>query len=85
MHTACTLHGHAAPGDYTEAIQFQCLERGGVRIFEGINFLSRDATMSDAKMQAIRARVRVRVRVHSTRHKELYIVDCVRSIVVLCV
>jgi hypothetical protein len=22
-------------GDYTEAIQFQCLERGGVRIFEG--------------------------------------------------
>jgi hypothetical protein len=28
-------------GQYTQAIQFQCLERGGVRIFEGINFLSR--------------------------------------------
>ena len=27
-------------GEYTEAIQFQCLERGGVRIFEGINFIA---------------------------------------------
>ena len=33
-------------GKYTEAIQFQCLERGGVRIFEGINFLSRAPTIS---------------------------------------
>lgn len=34
-------------GDYKEAIQFQCLERGGVRIFEGINFLSRDAELTE--------------------------------------
>ena len=27
--------------EYTESIQFQCLERGGVRVFEGINFMSR--------------------------------------------
>jgi len=48
----------AETGAYTEAIQFQCLERGGVRIFEGINFLSRDATMSDAKMQAMHLRAK---------------------------
>jgi len=43
-------------GEYTEAIQFQCLERGGVRIFEGINFLSRAPTMSDAQMAAMHSR-----------------------------
>ena len=34
-------------GEYTEAIQFQCLDAGGVRIFEGINFLSRNPEMPD--------------------------------------
>ena len=43
-------------GKYTEAIQFQCLERGGVRIFEGINFLSRSPTMSSAELDAMHAR-----------------------------
>eukprot|EP00558_Chaetoceros_sp_UNC1202_P009755 CAMPEP_0197249620 /NCGR_PEP_ID=MMETSP1429-20130617/48320_1 /TAXON_ID=49237 /ORGANISM="Chaetoceros sp., Strain UNC1202" /LENGTH=415 /DNA_ID=CAMNT_0042711203 /DNA_START=111 /DNA_END=1358 /DNA_ORIENTATION=+ len=37
-------------GEYTEAIQFQCLERGGVRVFEGINFMSRKPIMSDAEI-----------------------------------
>lgn len=44
-------------GAYTQALQFQCLERGGVRIFEGINFLSR--TPDDAagsQMAALHAR-----------------------------
>jgi len=45
-----------ANGDYTEAIQFQCLERGGVRIFEGINFLTRSPTMPDEALAAMHAR-----------------------------
>ena len=40
-------------GRYTEAIQFQCLERGGVRIFEGINFLSRSPEMTDGTRKAM--------------------------------
>lgn len=43
-------------GEYTEAIQFQCLERGGVRVFEGINFMSRNPTMSDEELKAMHAR-----------------------------
>jgi len=43
-------------GEYTEAIQFQCLERGGVRVFEGINFMSRSPTMSEDRMEAMHAR-----------------------------
>jgi hypothetical protein len=43
-------------GAYTEAIQFQCLERGGVRVFEGINFMSRAATMTEAETAAMHAR-----------------------------
>lgn len=45
-----------ATGDYTEAIQFQCLDRGGVRVFEGINFMSRKPEMTDAEMTAMHAR-----------------------------
>ena len=45
-----------ASGAYSEAIQFQCLERGGVRIFEGINFLSRSPTMAPAQLDAMFAR-----------------------------
>ena len=43
-------------GNYTEAIQFQCLERAGVGIFEGINFLSRDPSMTPAQTDAMYAR-----------------------------
>ena len=43
-------------GEYTEAIQFQCLERGGVRVFEGINFMSRNPEMTPAEMDAMHAR-----------------------------
>lgn len=43
-------------GEYKEAIQFQCLERGGVRVFEGINFMSRNPTMSDAELEAMHLR-----------------------------
>lgn len=45
-----------AKGEYTEAIQFQCLERGGVRVFEGINFLSRSKVMTPEQKQAMFAR-----------------------------
>jgi hypothetical protein len=43
-------------GEYKEAIQFQCLERGGVRVFEGINFMSRNPTMSEDETKAMHAR-----------------------------
>ena len=43
-------------GEYQEAIQFQCLERGGVRVFEGINFLSRSEDMTDAQLDAMHSR-----------------------------
>jgi len=43
-------------GEYREAIQFQCLERGGVRVFEGINFMSRSPEMTDGELKAMHAR-----------------------------
>mmetsp|Transcript_52 Transcript_52/g.247 ORF Transcript_52/g.247 Transcript_52/m.247 type:complete len:999 (+) Transcript_52:77-3073(+) len=43
-------------GEYTESIQFQCLERGGVRVFEGINFMSRNPTMTDDEVAAMHSR-----------------------------
>ena len=43
-------------GEYTQAIQFQCLERGGVRIFEGINFLSRTPDNGPAQLAEMHAR-----------------------------
>ena len=43
-------------GGYKEAIQFQCLERGGVRVFEGINFLSRNEVMTDGEWGAMHDR-----------------------------
>jgi len=43
-------------GAYKEAIQFQCLERGGVRVFEGINFMSRNPVMTDDELTAMHAR-----------------------------
>ena len=46
-------------GEYTEAIQFQCLERGGVRVFEGINFMSRKPVMSDVELKAMHQRAKV--------------------------
>lgn len=45
-------------GEYTEAIQFQCLERGGVRVFEGINFMSRNPTMTDEEMKGMHQRAK---------------------------
>lgn len=47
-----------ATGEYTEAIQFQCLERGGVRVFEGINFMSRNPVMSDEELKAMHQRAK---------------------------
>jgi hypothetical protein len=43
-------------GEYTEAIQFQCLERGGVRVFEGINFMSRHSEMTEKQLEAMHLR-----------------------------
>jgi len=45
-------------GEYTEAIQFQCLERGGVRVFEGINFLTREPNIGPERMAAMHARAK---------------------------
>jgi hypothetical protein len=45
-------------GEYTEAIQFQCLERGGVRVFEGINFMSRNPVMTEQEMKEMHQRAR---------------------------
>ena len=45
-------------GEYTEAIQFQCLERGGVRVFEGINFMSRSPKMTEEQLTAMHARAK---------------------------
>jgi hypothetical protein len=45
-------------GEYTEAIQFQCLERGGVRVFEGINFMSRNWEMTEAETAAMHQRAK---------------------------
>lgn len=46
----------ARTGEYTESIQFQCLERGGVRVFEGINFMSRNPTMTEEELEAMHGR-----------------------------
>lgn len=46
-------------GEYTEAIQFQCLERGGIRVFEGINFMSRNPTMTSEEMTAMHERAKM--------------------------
>lgn len=43
-------------GEYTEAIQFQCLERGGVRVFEGINFMSRNSEMTEKQLEDMHLR-----------------------------
>ena len=47
-----------ATGEYTEAIQFQCLDRGGVRVFEGINFMSRKPIMSDDELTGMHQRAK---------------------------
>lgn len=43
-------------GEYKEAIQFQCLERGGVRVFEGINFMSRNPEMTEQELNEMHKR-----------------------------
>jgi len=43
-------------GAYKEAIQFQCLERGGVRVFEGINFMSRNPQMTEEELTGMHSR-----------------------------
>jgi len=41
---------------YEEAIQFQCLEKGGVRVFEGINFLSRTPNLPADRLEDMHRR-----------------------------
>jgi len=48
----------AETGEYTEAIQFQCLDRGGVRVFEGINFMSRKPVMTDEELTGMHQRAK---------------------------
>jgi len=40
-----------------ELVQFQCIEVGGVRMYEGIDFMSRSPEMSEAQLDAMHARV----------------------------
>uniref|UniRef100_A0A6S8T3W1 Uncharacterized protein n=1 Tax=Ditylum brightwellii TaxID=49249 RepID=A0A6S8T3W1_9STRA len=42
--------------EYKEAIQFQCIEVGGVRLYEGIDFMSRTPEMSDEELNDMHAR-----------------------------
>lgn len=41
---------------YQELVQFQCIEAGGVRLYEGIDFMSRSPTMTDAQLEAMHQR-----------------------------
>ena len=43
-------------GNYDELIQFQCIEVGGVRLYEGIDFMSRRPEMSDEELQKMHQR-----------------------------
>jgi hypothetical protein len=43
--------------EYQELVQFQCIEVGGVRLYEGIDFMSRSPTMTDAQLDAMHQRV----------------------------
>eukprot|EP00978_Attheya_sp_CCMP212_P021170 scaffold61530_cov51-Attheya_sp.AAC.5 len=43
-------------GEYQELIQFQCIEVGGVRLYEGIDFMSRSPEMSDAQLTDMHSR-----------------------------
>jgi hypothetical protein len=45
-------------GDYKELIQFQCIEVGGVRLYEGIDFMSRSPEMTDAELDEMHARAK---------------------------
>ncbi|CAB9515843.1 expressed unknown protein [Seminavis robusta] len=44
--------------DYQELVQFQCIEVGGVRLYEGIDFMSRSPTMTDAQLDKMHQRAR---------------------------
>jgi hypothetical protein len=48
--------GAGAGGDLQELIQFQCIEVGGVRLYEGIDFMSRSPEMSEEALQAMHQR-----------------------------
>ena len=41
---------------YDELIQFQCIEVGGVRLYEGIDFMSRQPTLDDKQLDAMHVR-----------------------------
>ena len=43
---------------YDELIQFQCIEVGGVRLYEGIDFMSRQPTLNDNQLDAMHVRAK---------------------------
>jgi hypothetical protein len=43
---------------YDELIQFQCIDVGGVRLYEGIDFMTRSPTISDAQLEAMHQRAK---------------------------
>jgi hypothetical protein len=45
-------------GDYKELIQFQCIEVGGVRLYEGVDFMSRSPVMTDDELDAMHERAK---------------------------
>jgi hypothetical protein len=43
-------------GHYQELIQFQCIEVGGIRLYEGKDFMSRTPQLSDTALDAMHER-----------------------------
>lgn len=65
-----------AQGNYQDAIQFQCLDSGGVRVFEGINFLSRDRDISPERLQGFFDRAaRAGMEPYGARPDQMHIVE----------
>ena len=43
---------------YQELIQFQCIEVGGVRLYEGVDFMSRSPIITDPQLEAMQQRAK---------------------------
>jgi hypothetical protein len=42
---------------YQELVQFQCIQVGGIRLYEGVDFMSRSSTMTNEQLEAMHERV----------------------------
>ena len=50
--------GSGSDNRYQELIKFQCIEVGGVRLYEGVDFMSRSPTMTDQQLEAMHQRAK---------------------------